>query len=441
MKIKKIPLLKISAIALVLYNSISLSHAVQVHADTKLASVGFRPEIKNAIVTVENNDITDPSTIIYIGKKLSFKNLTMSDSDRDPILSDPECKISILDKLGVVSDVIELTKCSNFSIGDSTIPFQILPEYADHYFEISLFANIDMKETNTLGYQPNPARSLEYRITSANPISIDNNIDNTISTLTVDKKWVTADDRQGILVTFNAKNSLGMPINGLALKFSTLLENTTLSAVTDNNDGSYTVYVSGTKAGIGNIQVSLDDKVVHETPNAYEVIHGEWDEDQPYYTDPDRGLFTLPNNPYICKRIHDKKYIPVTVDMNINPKDKHGNPLSRFEFYVSRSTLSNKRANGSISTSWSSRSGYSNGGFSARFVEYTSSDYNYDIHATMAECEASVRDNPIVDVEYTFRLDTIRLLNNSEVGEQPKVNKMNTKLVKEFGKPARIIKL
>lgn len=172
MKIEKTnPLLKISAIALVVYNSISFSYAEQVNADTKIASVGFRPKISSAIITYDKKDITNSQTIISTSESIEISSVTTSDPDNDPVLVDTWCSVSIRDEVGNEKTILPTTKCTDKASNDSTIPISIKPEYANHFLIIDLYAKTDLIKTNNLGYNATPDISNKYRVISAKPIS------------------------------------------------------------------------------------------------------------------------------------------------------------------------------------------------------------------------------------------------------------------------------
>lgn len=171
MKIENNPLLKISAIALVIYNSISFSYAEQVSADTKIASVGFRPRISSAIITYDKNDITNSQTIISINESIEISSVTTNDPDNDPVLVDTWCSVSIRDEVGNEKIILPTTKCTDHSSNDASIPISIQPEYANHFLIIDLYAKTDSVKTNNLGYNATPDISNKYRVISAQPIS------------------------------------------------------------------------------------------------------------------------------------------------------------------------------------------------------------------------------------------------------------------------------
>ncbi|WP_127956645.1 invasin domain 3-containing protein [Serratia microhaemolytica] len=75
------------------------------------------------------------------------------------------------------------------------------------------------------------------------------NLSSTQSTLASNATTLVADGSSKVTLTFTLKDSNDNPVSGETVTFNSSLANTTFSTTTDNLDGTYTVTLSGTKAG------------------------------------------------------------------------------------------------------------------------------------------------------------------------------------------------
>ncbi|WP_214051633.1 Ig-like domain-containing protein, partial [Morganella morganii] len=75
------------------------------------------------------------------------------------------------------------------------------------------------------------------------------NLDKEKSSLTAVPLTIVADDATESALTLTLKDANGNLVSGQTVLFSTGLADTTFSAVKDNQDGTYTATLKGTKAG------------------------------------------------------------------------------------------------------------------------------------------------------------------------------------------------
>ncbi|WMT16661.1 Ig-like domain-containing protein [Serratia fonticola] len=101
-------------------------------------------------------------------------------------------------------------------------------------------------------------------------------IGNEQSSLKVSKDSINADDRTGSTITLTAKDTYGDAITGLAIELASDLEDTEITAVVDNNDGTYTARINGTKTGVANITVSASGTVLDGLTTTVTITPGAW---------------------------------------------------------------------------------------------------------------------------------------------------------------------
>ncbi|HCM63234.1 MAG TPA: hypothetical protein DIT05_11920 [Morganella sp. (in: Bacteria)] len=78
------------------------------------------------------------------------------------------------------------------------------------------------------------------------------------SELTVVPDTIVADGNTASTLTLSLKDANGNPVAGQTVLFNTTLEDTVFSSVTDNQDGTYTATLKGTKAGSAPITVTVE---------------------------------------------------------------------------------------------------------------------------------------------------------------------------------------
>ncbi|MEM8366469.1 Ig-like domain-containing protein, partial [Morganella morganii] len=67
-------------------------------------------------------------------------------------------------------------------------------------------------------------------------------------------------------ITLTLRDVNNNPVAGQTALFSTTLKDTTFSGVTDNQDGTYTATLKGTKSGNAQISVTLNGKAFAVAP-------------------------------------------------------------------------------------------------------------------------------------------------------------------------------
>ncbi|GAA0341638.1 hypothetical protein GCM10009131_21200 [Morganella psychrotolerans] len=94
----------------------------------------------------------------------------------------------------------------------------------------------------------------------------DSNLSETKSSLTAYPLTILTDNTETSALTLTLRDVNGNPVSGQTTLFSTTLADTSFSTVTDNQDGTYTATLKGTKSGDAKISVTLSGNTFAVAP-------------------------------------------------------------------------------------------------------------------------------------------------------------------------------
>ncbi|CAI1206118.1 Invasin [Serratia fonticola] len=142
------------------------------------------------------------------------------------------------------------------------------------------------------------------------------------SGLIASKASINADDRTGSTITLTAKDEYGDAITGLDLEFVTDLANTEITAVVDNNNGTYTASINGTKTGVANITVLSSGVALEGLSTTVTITPGAWNAAQ------DTPIMVV-SQPTVYSRFTNNAYKRNYVNVEVLPLyDNYGNTIA-----------------------------------------------------------------------------------------------------------------
>src|SRR5471030_1249407 len=146
-------------------------------------------------------------------------------------------------------------------------------------------------------------------------------VDASKSTLAVNKASINADDTVGSTITFTAKDAHGNLVSGLTATFTTGLANSQITNVVDQNNGTYTANLSGTKAGTADIALQVGGSPVADLTASVTITSGAWNSSQA------AALMTLAVPTEACKlsgAVYQRNFLTVNA---LSLFDNHGNTI------------------------------------------------------------------------------------------------------------------
>ena len=141
---------------------------------------------------------------------------------------------------------------------------------------------------------------------SANP-------DKDKSVLTASPLTIVADNTTTSSLKLTLKDTYGNLIPGQTVLFSTDLENTTFSGVTDNHDGTYTATLKGTKSGTAALKVTVNGTELAVAPVSVKLI-GDKD-----HLDEDKSSLTAAPLSIVANNTATSSLTLTLKDVNNNP--------------------------------------------------------------------------------------------------------------------------
>ncbi|WON76424.1 Ig-like domain-containing protein [Serratia sp. UGAL515B_01] len=142
------------------------------------------------------------------------------------------------------------------------------------------------------------------------------------STLMPSKASINADDRTGSTLTLTAKDANGNAIKDLDIELVTDLADTEITAVVNNNDGTYTASINGTKAGVASITVLSSGVTLEGLSTAVTITPGAWNAAQ---STPVMGVTRQTLDVRQRGNIFMRNYVTLKA---LPLYDKHGNTIS-----------------------------------------------------------------------------------------------------------------
>ncbi len=142
---------------------------------------------------------------------------------------------------------------------------------------------------------------------SANP-------DKDKSVLTADPLTIVADNTKTSSLKLTLKDTFGNLIPGQTVLFSTELENTTFSTVKDNQDGTYTATLKGTKSGTAALKVTVNGAELAVAPVSVKLT-GDKD-----HLDKDKSSLTADPLSIVANN-------STTSSLTLTLRDVHDNPV------------------------------------------------------------------------------------------------------------------
>lgn len=249
--------------------------------------------VAGEVAAINSSLETGVTRIVANGTDTTLITLTLKDSNNNPVIGQT---VTFSSTLGTLSSVTE----GDNGVYTATLTAGVAPGITTLHAKVGSNP-LDLTTSVTLVPVP---------------------VDSEQSTLMPSKASINADDRTGSTLTLTAKDANGNAIKDLDLELLTDLANTEITAVVNNNNGTYTARINGTKAGVANITVLSSGVMLEGLSTAVTITPGAWNAAQ---STPVMGV----TRQTVDVRQRGDVFLRNYVTLQALPLyDKHGNTIS-----------------------------------------------------------------------------------------------------------------
>ena len=275
---------------------VSSTQAGTVKVDANVGGVTSSIELSfvaGEVAAINSSLETGVTRIVANGTDTTLITLTLKDSNNNPVIGQT---VTFSSTLGTLSSVTE----GDNGVYTATLTAGVAPGITTLHAKVGSNP-LDLTTSVTLVPVP---------------------VDSEQSTLMPSKASINADDRTGSTLTLTAKDANGNAIKDLDLELLTDLANTEITAVVNNNNGTYTARINGTKAGVANITVLSSGVMLEGLSTAVTITPGAWNAAQ---STPVMGV----TRQTVDVRQRGDVFLRNYVTLQALPLyDKHGNTIS-----------------------------------------------------------------------------------------------------------------